>query len=101
MTVTINNSNDGIEVVLQGRLDTTAAAKVGKDFGELEEKANQRIVLECSGLEYISSSGLRLLLSLRKASLSKGGQLFVSHLNEQVFNVFKLTGFTNLFSFID
>ena len=99
MKVIIEN---GTPVVahLQGRLDTAAAVEVTPDFQSLAEHAAEHIVLDCSELEYISSSGLRLFLSLRKESAAKGGKLQVSSINNDIRQVFMMTGFISLFEII-
>ncbi|MCR4583050.1 MAG: STAS domain-containing protein [Prevotella sp.] len=99
MEVTIKTEGQQVKAALNGRLDTAAAVTVEKDFESLKEQADKEIEIDCSGLEFISSSGLRLLLALRKVTISKGGKMFISNVNEQVRNVFTLTGFFNLFEF--
>ena len=99
MKVIIENGNP-VVAHLQGRLDTAAAADVTPDFQTLAEQAEQHIVLDCTELEYISSSGLRLFLSLRKASAAKGGKLQVSNINNDIRQVFMMTGFVSLFEII-
>ena len=82
---------------LQGRLDTTAAVKVTPDFQDLNQYADGHIVIDCSELEYISSSGLRLLLNLRKEVAAKNGKLQIRNMNEVILQTFQITGFINLF----
>jgi anti-sigma B factor antagonist len=62
--------------------------------------ANKTITLDCTGLEYISSSGLRLFLSLRKETAAKGGKVIVKNINDEIKKVFMMTGFFNLFEII-
>jgi anti-sigma B factor antagonist len=57
------------------------------------------IVLDCTKLDYISSSGLRLFLSLLKAAKPKGSHVFITGMNDNLRQVFAMTGFTNLFEF--
>ncbi|MBO4578437.1 MAG: STAS domain-containing protein [Paludibacteraceae bacterium] len=99
MQVIIENGNP-VVAHLQGRLDTAAAVEVTPNFQSLAEHAAEHIVLDCSELEYISSSGLRLFLSLRKESAAKGGKLQVSSINNDIRQVFMMTGFTSLFEII-
>lgn len=80
-----------------GRLDTLEAQKMAAQFDTLAEKAGGTVILDCSQLEYISSSGLRLFLTLRKAATTKGGKVIVRGLSSDVRNVFMITGFLNLF----
>ena len=100
--MTINLVNEGEQLVAQlsGRLDTAAAVAVAPDFQTLAEQASKHIILDCTQLEYISSSGLRLFLSLRKESASKGGKLQVRGINADIRQIFMMTGFISLFEII-
>lgn len=97
MTLEIKNENNVWTGVLSGRLDTVAAAQFGEDMKPLIEHAGEQIVLDCERLEYISSTGLRLFLILRKAVEEKGGKLTIYRINDELRNIFSITGFINLF----
>ncbi|MBR6714963.1 MAG: STAS domain-containing protein [Prevotella sp.] len=97
MEIDIKKTDNGYQVNLVGRLDTPAAVEAQKDFGELIENADKKITIDCTELKYISSSGLRLFLMLRKETSTKGGHLTVINVNEDIKEVFKITGFLNLF----
>ena len=100
--MTINLVNEGEQLVAQlsGRLDTAAAVEIAPGFQTLAEQASKHIILDCTQLEYISSSGLRLFLSLRKESASKGGKLQVRGINADIRQIFMMTGFISLFEII-
>ncbi len=100
MNISIELNDNILVVSLSGRLDTPAAAEVTPDFQSLAEKADKHIILDCSALEYISSSGLRLFLTLRKESAAKGGKLQVRNINSDIRQVFMMTGFISLFEII-
>ena len=85
--------------VLNGRLDTAASQKFASDMEPLMNNADKEIVLDCEKLEFISSSGLRLFLSLRKATIAKGGNVTIKNVSEEVKQVFTITGFYSLFNF--
>lgn len=97
MEVKIEKNQDITTVNLIGRLDTPASQEVAKTLLPLENDANGTLILDCEELEYISSSGLRIFLSLRKAAAVKGGKVIVRHINNNIRNVFLMTGFLNLF----
>lgn len=97
MEININTQGNETVAAISGRLDTLAAQEAAAKFETLQEKAGGAIVLDCSQLEYISSSGLRLFLTLRKAAATKGGKVIVRNLNADVKSVFMITGFLNLF----
>lgn len=100
MKVNIINGNP-VVAMLQGRLDTTAAIKVAPDFQNLNQYAAGHLVIDCNELEYISSSGLRLLLTLRKEVAAKNGKLQIRNMNEDIQQIFKITGFINLFEIVN
>ncbi len=97
MELVIKNENDVLTGFLTGRLDTVSSEQFSKDMQPLMENADKNIVLDCSGLEYISSSGLRLFLSLRKKVVEMGGTMVVTHINDDIRSVFTITGFFKLF----
>lgn len=83
----------------EGRLDTAAAPQTERDVQVLNECEGHDIILDCSNLEYISSSGLRIFLAILKNSKPKGSRVFIRGLNDDLQQVFAMTGFTNLFEF--
>ena len=76
MKTEITRNENEVVVLLSGRLDTPAAQEIAPQMNELAAEADRTIILDCSDLSYISSSGLRIFLSLRKASLGIDGLKF-------------------------
>ena len=101
MEVKVSTKDSVTTAQLIGRLDTPASQEISGDFDNLMNFAAGTIILDCTELEYISSSGLRLFLSLRKASASKGGKVIVKSINKDIRSVFMMTGFLNLFEIQD
>ena len=97
MEIKIDKQNGVTTVFLIGRLDTPASLEVSKELEPVQEDAGGAIVLDCSELTYISSSGLRIFLTLRKAAIVKGGKVIVRNINDDIRGVFMMTGFLNLF----
>ncbi len=97
MNIEIKEQNGGYTAEMIGRLDTPAAVQAAKDFQPLMEQADKVITLDCTKLDYISSSGLRLFLSLRKETAAKGGKVIIENINDEIKKVFMMTGFYNLF----
>ena len=97
MTIEIQEQNSGFTALMSGRLDTPAAVQASKDMQPLMDNADKVITLDCTKLDYISSSGLRLFLSLRKETASKGGKVIIENINDEIKKVFMMTGFYNLF----
>lgn len=99
MKTTIKEQDGTIVAVLEGRLDTAAAPETEKALQPLYECEGKDITFDCSALEYISSSGLRLFLSVLKNAKPKGSHVYVHGINEDIRKVFTMTGFINLFEF--
>lgn len=99
MTFEITENNGTMVGVLNGRLDTAASVQFAKDIEPMIDNADKHIILDCNGLEFISSSGLRLFLSLRKATIAKGGDVTIKGVSAEVKQVFTITGFYSLFNF--
>ena len=97
MIFNIQENNGGLLAKLTGRLDTPAAVKAQQEIEPLLKNADKELVLDCTDLEYISSSGLRLFLTLRKEAAAKGGKVIIEHISEDIKKVFMMTGFYNLF----
>ena len=99
MTLTITSEGDTLNGVLEGRLDTASSQQFSIDMQPLMDEADKHIVLDCSKLEFISSSGLRLFLMLRKATIAKGGDVTITGVSPEIKQVFTITGFYSLFHF--
>lgn len=97
MEVTINRQDDKTIVVFAGRLDTPSSQEVSNALEPVVADAKGTIILDCSDLEYISSSGLRIFLTVRKAAAAQGGSVIVKGMRDAIRNIFMMTGFLNLF----
>ena len=97
MEVKIIREDNVVTAQLIGRLDTPASLEIAPQMNALTEDAGGTIILDCTELSYISSSGLRIFITLRKASASKGGRIIVRNISNEIRAVFMMTGFLNLF----
>ena len=97
MEVTINRQDDKTIVVFAGRLDTPSSQEVSNALEPVVADAKGTIVLDRKDLEYISSSGLRIFLTVRKAAAAQGGSVIVKGMRDAIRNIFMMTGFLNLF----
>ena len=96
MSLTIEKKNEGTKdtVFLTGRLDTATAPELDAFAGK--ELANtQELVLDCAGLEYISSAGLRVILKIQKLMNAKGSMKLI-HVSDVIQEVFEITGFVDI-----
>ena len=94
MTIEIKRNTDKTVIALVGRLDTTTAPALDKTVND-DIKDATNLVLDIKGLEYISSAGLRVLLSAQK-KMQKKGSMKVTNASEAVMEVFEITGFVDI-----
>ena len=99
MNTNIKEENNNLVMYFEGRLDTAVASQVEQETTPLADCQGKDIILDCTKLEYISSSGLRIFLSILKNAKPKGSHVYIRGLNEELQQVFSMTGFTNLFEF--
>lgn len=97
MTTKIQESGNQLIASFAGRLDTAAAVQTTEDVKPLLEAANKEIILDCTELGYISSSGLRIFLAIRKEAAAHGSKVIVRNINADIRQVFVMTGFISLF----
>lgn len=97
MTTEIKENGNQLIALFSGRLDTAAAVQTAEDVRPLLEAQNKEIILECEALDYISSSGLRIFLSIRKEAAAHGSKVIVRNINSNIRQVFVMTGFISLF----
>ena len=94
MKIMKNQNGTTLEIALEGRLDTVTAPDLERELKESLDGADA-LVLDFDKLDYISSAGLRVLLSAHKAMSGKGG-MKVKNVNEIVQEVFDVTGFADI-----
>lgn len=99
MTFNVIEEGNKLTGVMDGRLDTAAAVQFAEQLKIMMDNADKDLVLDMEKLTFISSSGLRLLLSLRKESMAKGGTVTIANVSPEVKQVFTITGFYTLFQF--
>ena len=85
---------DKLTVALEGRLDTTTAPQLEESLKE-SMVGIKELILDFANLEYISSAGLRVLLSTQKV-MAKQGEMKLIHVNDVVMEIFEVTGFTDI-----
>ena len=90
MEIKLHEEGEKLTVELLGRLDTLTAPELSQ---ALESKNPAEMIIDLSQLEYISSAGLRVLLTAQKKVDEREGSLVIKNPNPVVRNVFKITGF--------
>ncbi len=86
--------NDRLTVALEGRLDTTTAPQLEESLKESIDGVKE-LVMDFEKLEYISSAGLRVLLSAQKI-MTKQGSMKVIHVSDLIKEIFEVTGFIDI-----
>ena len=84
---------------LEGEMDTAAALEAEEVLKPIYNSEGKDVIIDCTNLEYIASSGLRILLSILKGAKANGSKVVMRVMNEDIKNVFKLTGFISIFDF--
>ena len=97
MIAKVEEKENRLIAFFAGRLDTAAAVQTTEDVKPLLQVSDKEIVLDCTDLAYISSSGLRIFLSIRKEAATKGNRVIVRNINADIRQVFMMTGFISLF----
>ncbi|MBE5909574.1 STAS domain-containing protein [Pseudobutyrivibrio sp.] len=94
----ITNAKDGDKLIveLEGRLDTTTSPQLEENMSEQLGGVTQ-LTFDLAKLEYISSAGLRVLLSSQK-TMNKQGEMIVKNVSEEVQEIFEVTGFSDIFT---
>lgn len=96
MTIETKENGNEVTVALTGRLDTTTAPQLETELNGILDKV-EKLILDFSGLEYVSSAGLRVLLLAHKTLKNKGnGEMVIRHVNETIHEVFEVTGFLGI-----
>ena len=94
MTIEINKNAEETVIEIAGRLDTITAPALDKTIQE-DIGDTQKLVLDAQNLEYISSAGLRVLLSAQK-KMQQVGSMKLVNVREEVMEVFEMTGFADI-----
>lgn len=94
MNINIEKNNGVTVIKLDGRLDTTTAPELEKAINN-EGDVLKSLVLDFSGVDYISSAGLRVLLTAQKKMNVQGSMELVG-VNDAVMDIFEMTGFADI-----
>ena len=95
MTINMNRDGDTLTVGLEGRPDTTTAPELESELRPALKDGVTELIIDLKALDYVSSAGLRVLLSAQKI-MNKQGEMAVRNVNDDVMEVFEVTGFVDL-----
>ena len=94
MTITKEKNATELKVFLQGRLDTTTAPQLEEELSKSLDDISE-LVFDFGALDYISSAGLRVLLSAQK-TMNKQGGMKIANVSETIMEIFEVTGFSDI-----
>ena len=99
MNAKIEEIDGKFVATLAGEMDTAAATEAEEVLQPLYNSDGKDVIIDCTSLEYIASSGLRILLGILKGAKVAGSKVVMRGVNDDIKNVFKLTGFISIFEF--
>ena len=94
MNINVNKNAQETIIEIAGRLDTVTAPSLDKTINEVINES-KKLVLDIKALEYISSAGLRVLLSAQK-KIGKSGSMIVKNVCTEIMEIFEMTGFADI-----
>ena len=94
MTIEKNLGGTELTLTIAGRLDTTTAPQLEAEFKQ-SINGVEKLVLDFAALEYLSSAGLRVLLSAQKV-MNKQGEMIIKNVNDTINEIFEVTGFIDI-----
>ena len=100
MTIETEQNGGTLVVRLAGRLDTNTAPQLQEKVSEFFSESNQ-VEINCAKLVYVSSAGLRVFLLASRAAQKADAQLTFSQVPDEVMEVFRMTGFSDILQFAE
>jgi len=97
MEIKYTVSDNKVDVKLIGELDTPATAEIQPEIDKLLALSANDFTIDCSGLSYISSTGLRQLICIHKKCRAEGGQMTLVGVTPDAMEIFSVTGFHKIF----
>ena len=101
MEITQKEENGIVSIVIKGRLDADSSPEAEKVVRDALGEQTDRILFDLGQLEYLSSAGLRVLLSAAKEMRRREGKIVLCSLNEFVKEIFEVSGFQSLIPITD
>ena len=101
MNLSRRNDNGYSILSIEGRVDTTNYNEFEHEINEILDSGENKLILNCKGLSYISSSGLRVILATQKKLMSEGDKLFLCEMQPSIKEIFDISGFTSIFKIFE
>ncbi len=101
MNVTTEKINEFAVLTIDGRIDTSTSTGFESAVDQLFTHGEKNLIFNCSGLHYISSSGLRVFLVAQKKTIAQGGKLFLCNMLPSIREIFVISGFSTIFRIFD
>jgi len=95
-----DRSGDLLTIILTGKLDNTTAPPLDENLASHLGGTIINLLIDIGGLKYISSAGLRVILSAKKRTLKLGGSMVLKNVPEEIMDIFRTTGFDTFFEFV-
>ncbi len=101
MKLSKRNINDFSIIDIEGRIDTTNFNLFENEIVGLIDSGETNVIVNCGGLNYISSSGLRVFLIAMKKLMSLKGKLYLCEMQPTIKEIFDISGFSTIFEIFD
>ncbi len=98
MNISSEREGTKLTININGRIDTTNSGEFESAVEDLLKKETADIVLDCTDLNYISSSGLRVFLIVQKRMMAAGGKLTLKSMQPAIREIFDISGFSTIFT---
>ncbi len=98
MKIDLKKNDKELFIKLEGKLDTNTSSDLDSKISELE--GVEKVIIDMEKLDYISSAGLRVLLSMQKI-MNKQGEMILKNVCENVMDIFEVTGFSEILNIED
>ena len=98
MKIDLKKNDKELFIKLEGKLDTNTSSVLDSKISELE--GVEKVIIDMEKLDYISSAGLRVLLSMQKI-MNKQGEMILKNVCENVMDIFEVTGFSEILNIED
>jgi anti-anti-sigma factor len=98
MKITTQTNGPEVFIQVEGRIDTTNYNEFESAVNEVFNDNVKQIYLDCSGLNYISSSGLRIFLTIQKKMMTTGGKFKLYGMQPAIKEIFDISGFSSIFT---